>query len=306
MSQPASDVNSLKQRVSTRSTGWYLQAVTGIDPDYVSVLKAAEEIGLFWSKATLSVCADAAIVSTEPSPPRVTLARTVMAGDMFDDFRGHWMPIAVHSPVEGMIESWPVTRLLLSGVDFVSSVPQVFDYVKRTGVLADANVCMFPYEDEENGHIVFKSQFLKDAKEGEEILWWVPSTQAQERAVRMPPMKVKQRQQFMLETKFRQQHGAHTQSMHEAALRNLGDSGFLETCFDDDESQLHLGKMYQRMQQDQGKLASTTIFMKRLRFFPLSSEEIAVGETPLPQQQVKKNLLSYHHNYHHISYHYLS
>ena len=186
---------SLK-RVFARSTGWFMQGVTGIDQGYLSILKEAETQGIFWNEATASVCSGLASVTEG----RITLAQDVKAGDLFDDFRGHWMPIGVDSPVEGIINSWPATRLLLSWplmkkLDFVSSVPQAFDYVKRTVVLSDANVCMFAFEDEVNGHIVFKSQFIKDTKEGEEITWWVPDIQAQGRAVRIPIIAVEKRQQ---------------------------------------------------------------------------------------------------------------
>ena len=146
---------------------------------------------------------------------------------------------------------------------------------------------MYPFEDEEYGHIVFKSQFIKDTKAGEEILWWAPSIEGQGRAVRMPTMNVEERKQYLLETRFRQEHGADIQRAHEAALTQLGPSGYLEKRFDDNESQGHLGNMYQQMQQAQGKLPGTTIFMKRLRYFPLSSAEIAAGEPPLSQLEVQ-------------------
>jgi hypothetical protein len=148
---------------------------------------------------------------------------------------------------------------------------------------------------------VFKSQFIKDTKRGEEILWWVPndcetfailpSIQKEGRAVRMPSMKVKTRQQYLLETRFRHEHGAHIESIHQAALKKLGDSGYLETCFTDEESQSHLKTMYQHMQQSQDKLAETSIRAKRLRYFRPSPEEIAAGEPPLPQEEVQKKLI---------------
>ena len=167
-------------------------------------------------------------------------------------------------------------------------------------MLANANVLLFPFQDEVNGHIVFKSQFIKDAKMGEEVTWWVPNLQAQGRVVRMPIMNVKERQQYLLETKFREQHGARIRSLHEAAVKKLGPSGYLEKRFADSKSQRHLDSMYQLMQRDQSKLSTTTIFMKRLRYFAMSPEEIEAGEPQLPQQEVKQNFLSYHHNYHHI------
>ena len=163
---------------------------------------------------------------------------------MFVDFRGHWIPQGVKSPVEGRIKLWPPTRLLLATegdgsqknkknkktegpkattqLDFVSSVPQVFDFVERTIVLQDANVCMFPYEDEENGHIVFKSQFLKDVKAGEEIRWWVPSIQA----VHVPMLdkdQLLERRRFLLETRFRKEHGDRIELIYQKALKKLGD-----------------------------------------------------------------------------------
>ena len=104
------------------------------------------------------------------------------------------------------------------------------------------------------------------------------------------------------------QHGLDIQSSHQAALTKLGQSGYLEKSFDDEESKRHLGKMYQQMQKDQDKLSDTTIRMKRLRYFPLTAEEITAGETPIPQQEVKKKLLIKHHNDHHIislSYHHI-
>ena len=104
-------------------------------------------------------------------------------------------------------------------------------------------------------------------------------------------MKLKRRQQYLLETRFRQQHGAHIESMHQAALTKLGDSGYLETCFSDEESQNHLKKMYTHMQQSQDKLAETSIRAKRLRYFRPSPEEIAAGEPPVPQEEVQKKLI---------------
>jgi hypothetical protein len=146
---------------------------------------------------------------------------------------------------------------------------------------------MYPWEDEENGHIVFKSQFIKDTNAGEELLWWAPSIEGQGRAVRMPTMNVEERKKYLLETRFRQEHGADIQRAHEAALTQLGPSGYLEKRLDDNELQRHLGNMYHKMQQAQGKLPGTSIFMKRLRYFPLSSTEIAAGEPPLSQLEVQ-------------------
>ena len=147
---------------------------------------------------------------------------------------------------------------------------------------------MYPWEDEENGHVVFKSQFIKDTKAGEEILWWAPSIEGQGRAVRIPTMNnVEERKKYLLETRFRREHSADIQRAHEAALTQLGPSGYLEKRLDDNELQRHLGNMYHQMQQAQGKLPGTSIFMKRLRYFPLSSTEIAAGEPPLSQLEVQ-------------------
>ena len=96
------------------------------------------------------------------------------------------------------------------------------------------------------------------------------------------------------------QYGVRIQSIHQTALAKIGESGYLEKRFTDDESQRHLRNMYQQMQQGQDNLSRTTIRMKRLRYFPPSPEEIAAGETPIPQQEVN----NYHHiislSYHHI------
>ena len=40
---------------TTCSTGWFMQAVTGLDKDYMSVLEKAEESGTFWKEAELSL-----------------------------------------------------------------------------------------------------------------------------------------------------------------------------------------------------------------------------------------------------------
>ena len=118
MSQPAIGADSddeqpslEKQRVSTNSTGWFMQGATGIDKGYLTILKEAEEKGKFWSEASISVSSDSVLVTTTTTETRITLARDVKAGDLFDDsdFRGHWIPIGVDSPVEGKIESWPAT-----------------------------------------------------------------------------------------------------------------------------------------------------------------------------------------------------
>ena len=221
------------------------------------------------------------------------------AGDLFVDFRGHWIPQGVKSPVEeGRIKLWPPTRLLLATegdgsqknkknkktegpkattqLDFVSSVPQVFDFVERTIVLQDANVCMFPYEDED-GHIVFKSQFIKDIKKGKDIVWWVPSIQAQGRAVNMPmnmdTIKDKERQRFLLETSFRKQHGESIQKMHQSALDRMEQLGYVEHHFADKTLQQHLWTIYRGMQQY--PLEPTTIRMKRIPYFDWSSEDHA-------------------------------
>ena len=171
-------------------------------------------------------------------------------------------------------------------------------------MLADANVCVFPFEDEENGHIVFKSQFIKDSEKGEEILWWVPcsiqaqvpsSIQAQGRVVCMPMTDmagaVEKRKQFRLETKFRQQHGERIQNIHQEALKKMGQSGYLEKRFDEGLHH-HLGKMYTTMQLFQEELSATTIRMKRLRFFPPIPDEHVAQEDLVPEKEVKnKNLL---------------
>ena len=214
------------------------------------------------------------------------------AGDFFNDFHGHWIAQGAKSPVEGRIKLWPATRLLLATpvnrskknkktemkstqLDFVSSVPQVFDFVERTIVLQDANVCMFPYEDED-GHIVFKSQFIKDIKKGKDIVWWVPSIQAQGRAVNMPmnmdTIKDKERQRFLLETSFRKQHGESIQKMHQSALERMEQPGYVEHHFDDEVLQRHLWTMYRGMQQY--TLEPTTIRMKRIPYFDWSSKDL--------------------------------
>ena len=216
------------------------------------------------------------------------------AGDFFNDFHGHWIAQGAKSPVEGRIKLWPATRLLLATpvnrskknkktemkstqLDFVSSVPQLFDFVERTIVLKDANICMFPYEDEENGHIAFKSQFIKDVKAGEEIVWLVPSIQAQGRAVNMPmnmdTIKDKERQRFLLETSFRKLHGESIQKMHQSALKRMKQLGYVEHHFADEDLQRHLWTMYQGMQQY--PLEPTTIRMKRIPYFDWSSEDHA-------------------------------
>jgi hypothetical protein len=311
-----SQQDPVKQQVSRFSTGWFMQAITGLHKDYLSTLEQTED---FWKAAELSM--DDLSMSGDSrggSKPKATLGRDVKAGELFIDFRGHWIPQGVKSPVEDKIKQWQPTRLLLATegplkasmkathLDFVSSVPQIFDFVERTVLLQDANLCMFPYEDKEIGHVVFKSQFIKDIKKDEEIRWWVPSIQAQGRAVNLPmnmdTIKDPERQRFLLETSFRTRHGESIQTMHQEALRRM-EQPYVEHYFDDKILQDHLGNMFQQMQQDQDKLSSTTIFMKRLRFFPPSPEEIAAGEPPLPQQQVKKKS-SHHQNYHHISYHY--
>jgi hypothetical protein len=114
--------------------------------------------------------------------------------------------------------------------------------------------------------------------------------------------------EFFLNTRFRKQHGESIQSMHKDLLLNkLGLVGYVETSFANDKELVeHLSKMYRHMQRCQDELDVTTIRMKRLRYFAPSPEDIAAGEDPLSQQEVKKtNFLSYHHivssyhNYHH-------
>jgi hypothetical protein len=150
---------------------------------------------------------------------------------------------------------------------------------------------MYPSEDESQagegqggakiGNVVFKSLFIKDTKENEEILWWVPKTkQAQERAVHVPDDQLLERRRFLLETRFRQKHGDQIDLMYREALSKLGANGYLEKSFRDGELQSHLKRMYQHMQRNQEHLPGTSIRMKRLRYFlpgpdedPLSPQE---------------------------------
>jgi hypothetical protein len=268
------------------------------EEDWSEVLQTLKEQG---SKSGVSLA-----FNTEQDDPRCTLDDPVKAGVQFVDFLGHWMPHGVDSPVDGRNSKWPVTRLVFTEkLNFVSSVPQVFDFLRRTTVRADAHVCMYPSEDEsqagegqggaEGGQdgagqgqggakirsVVFKSLFIKDTKKNEEILWWVPKTkQAQERAVHVPDDQLLERRRFLLETRFRQKHGDQIDLMYREALSKLGANGYLEKSFRDGELQSHLKRMYQHMQRNQEHLPGTSIRMKRLRYFlpgpdedPLSPQE---------------------------------
>jgi hypothetical protein len=215
------------------------------------------------------------LVFNTEQDPRCTLEDPVKAGVQFVDFLGHWMPHGGDSP---RLTRWPVTRLVFTKkLDFVSSVPQVFDFLRRTTVRADAHVCMYPSEDEKIGSVVFKSLFIKDTKKKEEILWWVPTKQqALERAVHVPMLdkdQLLERRRFLLETRFRKEHGDQIERMNQEALSKLGTNGYLEKFFDDADLRTHLHRMYRHMQVSQEHLSGTSIRMKRLRYFPPGPDE---------------------------------
>ena len=72
-------------------------------------------------------------------------------------------------------EWWTPTRLQINDeLCYVSSHPQFLDYIRKTKVLSDANVFIYPFEDEVSGHFIVKLQFLKDVAKDDELVWFVP------------------------------------------------------------------------------------------------------------------------------------
>jgi hypothetical protein len=244
-----------------QNAGWFMQGTTPI-----AIPNQGEELKLLKDDPTFLVSENA-----------IELKREVKAGH-FGVFRGHWMPTGVDSPVESAVQlmslKWKVTRVLVTKeLHIVSSLPQPIDYMERTSVRKDAHVWLYPVEDEKNEHVTFKWHFMKDAKQCQSILLWLPKN---ERAFNgLKKKELKQKQMFLLATRFRQQHGESITLAHKEALKKFESTGYLERQFEEADTLVHLQNMYRHMQlADKKHLDDTTIRMDRLRFFHQTAKEL--------------------------------
>jgi hypothetical protein len=268
-SQPAGETDDF-QKVGPRSTGYWLQGSTKV----VHTATTGEACTISVAKCNFK------------------------AGEHFDNFLGHWIPAGVPSPAEKQLSKWhgrkPTRLEVTNKLHFVSSAPQDFDFMKQTNVLSDANVCMYNCVDEQHGHLVFRTQFIKDVDANQELVWFVKDVHPLTRVVSVSLSNdedVKTRQDFLLETKFRLKYGETIEANHIAFMKKLV-YGCLETnlCTEQQGGKdlaLHLNTIYNilRIAHDEGNASKTSIRMSRLRYFEQTAEEEKEAG-PLPKAEL--------------------
>ena len=269
-SQPDGETENF-QKVGPRSTGYWLQGSTKVDHT----------------------------ATTGEACTRSVAKRNFKAGEHFDNFLGHWIPAGVPSPAEKQLSGWrgnmPTRLEVTNKLHFVSSAPQDFDFMKKTGVLSDANVCMYTCVDEPHGHLVFRTQFIKDVDANEELVWFVKKVHPLTGVVSVSLSNdedLKTRQEFLLETKFRLKYGKTIEANHIAFMKKLGVNGCLETNLCTEQGgvtdlALHLNTIYNtiRIADYDGNASETSIRMSRLRYFEQTAED-EKEEGPLPDEQL--------------------
>jgi hypothetical protein len=212
-------------------------------------------------------------------------------------FGGHWMPKSVESAVEKDFKDhkrqfscsssnvvstehpqpWTPTRLQITDtLCWVSSDPNYADFMRKTAELSDANVCMYPFEDEVSGHFIVKLQLLKDVNKGDELVWFVPAPDFKDGMVRMMMLddeQLQERRMCLLGAKFRRDHGQNLTKLHERAMKKVNHAAFEGTLLGIGQ---HLRDMRVIMQTGytKDKLAATTLkSTSRLRFRKQTEKE---------------------------------
>jgi hypothetical protein len=190
------------------------------------------------------------------------LKSNVKLGDAFVEFHGHWIAKGVDSPAEpaSLATFIPRRFKITNELHFVSSRPQIFDFVAPSATLEEANVWLYHDEDEKDGHFVLKSEFTKDTSTGEKVKWFVLNMLIDEE-------KLKARKLFRLETQFRSQCGSAVKELVKAVVTKFGKQGFLETKLGDDTFATTLRDMKKHMVQNKDSLDPTSIGMMRLPYF---------------------------------------
>ena len=311
---PEGSVRTEPKRASKFSTAWFVGPSTTLESDVDKLLKqdrlwaAAElvQVGGGQQESVIKLSlkdGSAAVITSHPSI-KVGLDESVLfdRGSFFD---GHWMPRGVESLVEKTFkvhrqgrdgvpaaEWWTPTRLQVTDtLCFVSSQPQFVDYMRKTNVLSDANVCIYPFEDEVSGHFIVKLQFIKDVAKDEELVWFVPEEDREgNNTVHLNILydeEHQERRMSLLRGRFSNEHGENIKGLHEAAMTKIGATKHVETSLVGTGGMRdHLRKMCKVLQCGIQETQVTTIRARRLRFREQTSKE-REDEGPLPAGEIK-------------------
>ena len=306
-SQPEAASTVVPKRASTYSTAWFLQGNDCPDRRFMSELlktdKIAEVAELVKSNDAGNPDDELALkLSFSATGSAVTANADFKLGDddkvIWDDgafFGGHWMPKSVESAVEKDFKDhkrqfsnvistehpqpWTPTRLQITDtLCWVSSEPNYADFMRKAHVLSDANVCMYPFEDEVSGHFIVKLQLLKDVNKGDELVWFVPAPDFKDGRVRMMMLddeQLQERRMCLLGAKFRRDHGKKLTKLREDAMKKLNQEA-VEGTLVEPEIGRHLRNMRDVMQEGNksNKLAATTLkSTSRLRFRKQTEKE---------------------------------
>jgi hypothetical protein len=244
----------------------------------------------------------AAVITSHPSIKMGLDESVLFVRDGF--FDGHWMPRGVESLVEKNFkvhrqgsdgvqapEWWTPTRLQINDeLCYVSSNPQFLDYIRRTNVLSDANVFIYPFEDEVSGHFIVKLQFLKDVARDDELVWFVPEENLEGNTVHLHMLydeEHQERRMSLLRGRFINKHGEKIKGLHEAAMKTIGKTKHVETSLVSTAGMRdHLRNMRKVLQGGIEETQVTTIRARRLRFREQTPKELE-DEGPLPEGEVR-------------------
>ena len=308
---PAGSVRTEPKRASKFSTAWFVGPSTPLESDVDRLLEennlwtAAElvQVGEDQQESVIKLSlkyGSAAVITSHPSIIKVGLDESVLF-DRDSFFDGHWMPRRVESLVEKTFkvhrqgldggqatEWWTPTRLQINDeLCYVSSHPQFLDYIRKTKVLSDANVFIYPFEDEVSGHFIVKLQFLKDVAKDDELVWFVPEENLEGNTVHLNILyeeEHQERRMSLLRGRFSNEHGEIIKGLHEDAMKKIGQTKHVEENLV--AMREHLRNMRKVLQEGIEVTQVTTIRARRLRFREQTPKE-REDEGPLPEGEIK-------------------
>ena len=309
---PEQSVLTEPKRASKFSTAWFVGPSTTLESNMDKLLNEDS----LWTAAGLVQVGEnqqekesviniilkdgsAAVITRHPSI-KVGLDESVLF-DLGSFFDGHWMPRGVESFVEKTFkvhrqgrdapEWWTPTRLQINDeLCFVSSHPQFVDYMRKTNMLSDANVHIYPFVDEVSGRFIVKLQFLKDVAKDDELVWFVPEENLEGNTVHLHMLYDEDHQErtmSLLRGRFINEHGEKIKGLHEAAMKNIGETKHVEASLVSTSGMRdHLRKMRKVLQDGIEETQVTTIRARRLRFREQTPKE-REDEGLLPEGEVK-------------------
>jgi hypothetical protein len=188
-------------------------------------------------------------------------------------------------------EWWTPTRLQINDeLCYVSSHPQFLDYMRKTNMLSNANVHIYPFVDEVSGRFIVKLQFLKDVAKDDELVWFVPEENLEGNTVHLHMLydeEHQERRMSLLRGRFINEHGEFIKGLHEAAMKNIGETKRVEaSLLSTAGMREHLRNMRKVLREGIEETQVTTIRARRLRFREQTPKE-REDEGLLPEGEVK-------------------